>query len=385
MDICNDDQLCTGCSACFSICPQSAISMDEDGRGFYRPQIDESKCVDCGLCQAVCPSNGDTSANLKQSCRRVMAYKNSDDDRRTSASGAAFWTLACYALEKGGVVYGAAFNAHFRVVHVRSACVAEAFSCKGSKYSQSFVGTSFAEAYEDLDEGRLVLYTGTPCQIAGLRSFLSKKSYPGQLITCDLICHGTPSNRLFREYISFLEKKSGKKVVRYYHRPKDKGWGIHDEKAVMDDGSLLYGTIESNTWRDVFYSNNALNSCCYKCLYTDVNRVADFTLADFVGVKRIRNELNDNKGLSVVMLNNAVAEDVVSKGVFEPGSTDITLDEVIPGNPMLQRSSVPQDDVECFWRAAERKGFEGAARYVGAYGFVKTIKTLVKRILKREA
>ena len=224
-------------------------------------------------------------------------------------------------------------------------------------------------------------YSLSDCGSAG---FLSKKSYSGQLVTCDLICHGTPSNRLFREYIAFLERKSGKKVVGYCHRPKGGGWGVHVEKAVMEDGSTLYDTIESNIWRTLFYSNDALNNCCYKCLYTSVDRVADFTIADFIGVNRCRRELNDDKGLSVLMVNSELAENIVGQGVFEPGAVEITIDEVTPGNPMLQRPSVPQDDVGAFWRAYEKRGFEGAARYVGAYGFVKTAKTLVKRLMGRD-
>ena len=140
--------------------------------------------------------------------------------------GAAFWALAQYALGKGGVVYGACFDDEFRIVQRRCVTEGEAQACRGSKYSQGFTGTTYGEVYEDLRQGRCVLYTGTPCQIAGLRSFLSKKSYSGQLVTCDLICHGTPSNRLFREYIAFLERKSGKKVIGYCHRPKDRVGGF---------------------------------------------------------------------------------------------------------------------------------------------------------------
>lgn len=383
MEICNNPQLCCGCSACQSACPRSAITTVEDNRGFYRPNVDEAKCVQCGLCEATCPANGGMAESLKERPLKVLAYKSSDQERAKSSSGAAFWTLAQYALSRGGVVYGACFDDEFRVVQRRCVTEGEAQACRGSKYSQSFVGMTYSKAYEDLRQGRCVLYTGTPCQIAGLRSFLSKKSYSGQLVTCDLICHGTPSNWLFREYVAFLERKSGKKVVGYCHRPKDRGWGVNVEKAVMEDGSVLYDTIESNIWRTLFYSNDALNNCCYKCLYASVDRVADFTIADFVGVNRCRRELNDDKGLSVVMVNSEFAATIVRQGVFEPGAVDITIDEVIPGNTMLQRASLPQGDVEGFWWAYEKHGFEGAARYVGAYGFVKTVKTLVKRLMGR--
>ena len=383
MDICKDKWMCTGCSACRSVCPRSAIGMTEDSRGFYRPRVDESKCVECGLCRAVCPANGITASSLKRKPRRVIAYQNSDEERARSSSGAAFWALAQYVLDNNGAVYGACFDEEFRVMHKRCVTLDEAQACRGSKYSQSLTGSTFGEAFKDLEQGMVVLYVGTPCQVAGLRSFLSKKEYGGQLITCDLICHGTPSNRMFRDYIAFLEKKSGKKVIGYFHRPKDRGWGIHVEKATTEDGTALYGTVESDTWRDVFYSNDGLNSCCYMCQYTDVNRVADFTLADFLGVDRFRKELNDGRGLSVVMVNSELAEDIVAEGVFKPGSTEITIDEVIPGNPMLERPSAPQGDVERFWRAYERGGFEGAARSIGAYGLVKSIKTLAKRLIKR--
>lgn len=357
MEICNNPQLCCGCLACQSACPRSAITAIEDNRGFYRPNVDEAKCVQCGLCEATCPANGGMAEELKRGPLEVLAYKNADQERAKSSSGAAFWALAQYTLSGGGVVYGACFDDEFRVVQRRCVTEDEAQACRGSKYSQGLTGTTYGEVYEDLRQGRCVLYTGVPCQIAGLRSFLSKKSYSGQLVTCDLICHGTPSNRLFREYIAFLERKSGKKVVGYCHRPKDRGWGVHIEKAVTEDGSVLYDTVESDIWRTLFYSNDALNNCCYKCLYTSVDRVADFTIADFVGVNRCRRELNDDKGLSVVMVNSELAETIVGQGVFEPRAVKITIDEVIPGNPMLQRPSVPQGDVEGFWRAYEKRGF----------------------------
>lgn len=383
MVICNDKQRCTGCSACLSACSRSAIRIVEDSHGFYRPTIDESKCVECGLCQATCPANGSTSNDLKMGPRRVLAYQASDAERAKSSSGAAFWTLATYVLDNGGIVYGACFDEDFRVVQRRCSSVDDAQACRGSKYSQGFVGSSFTEAYNDLKQGIDVLYSGTPCQVAGLRSYLSNKNFSGRLITVDLICHGTPSNRLFREYIAFLEERSGKRVIEYSHRPKDRGWGVHVEKALLDDGTALYDTIASNTWRDVFYSNNALNSSCYNCAYADVSRVSDFTLADFLGIDRVRDGLNDHKGLSVVMVNSELADHVVAAGIFDPGAIDISLDEVLPGNPMLERPSSPQGNVEAFWMAYEQEGFEGAARFVGAYGFVKSLKTFVKRLINR--
>lgn len=220
MDICKDSQRCTGCSACLSVCPRSAIQIVEDSHGFYRPNIDESKCVECGLCQRVCPANGLTSDDLKMNTRRVLAYRADDVERAKSSSGAAFWTLASYVLNNGGVVYGACFDEDFRVVQRRCASVEDAQACRGSKYSQGFVGSSFGEAYNDLKQGLDVLYSGTPCQIAGLRSFLSKKNYSGQLVTCDLICHGTPSNRMFRDYISFLEKNPERRSSNIFIAPR---------------------------------------------------------------------------------------------------------------------------------------------------------------------
>lgn len=385
MDICSDWALCTGCSACSAACPYSAISIVEDTRGFYHPQIDETKCVECGLCQNVCPANHDGAKELRRESIRVLAYQNSDEERTLSASGAAFWVLARYALDKGGVVYGACFDEDFRVVHNRCITIDEAQKCRGSKYSQSLTSAVLERVYDDLRQGLFVLYSGTPCQVAGLRSFLSKRHYCGELVTCDLICHGVPSNRLFRDYIDFLEDKTGQKVVRYVHRPKDRGWGVHIEKAILEDGSALYGKLESNVWREIFYSNDALNPCCFRCPYTDISRVADFTLADFLGVDRVRKELNDGKGLSVVMVNSPNAENLVSEGLFKTGSVEITIDDVTPGNPMLYRPSIPRHDVEAFWRAYNRGGFKGAARFVGAYDFKKKVKHAIKHLIGRES
>lgn len=232
MIICTDEIHCTGCSACQSVCPRSAIQIAEDSHGFYRPMIDESNCIECGLCQATCPANGTTSGDMKMVCRRVLAYQASDAERVKSSSGAAFWTLATYVLHNGGVVYGACFDEDFRVVQRRCASVDDAQDCRGSKYSQGFVGSSYVEAYNDLKQGLDVLYSGTPCQIAGLRSFLSKKNYSGQLVACDLICHGTPSNRMFRDYISFLEKKPVRRSSNIYIAPRTEVGGSISKKPL---------------------------------------------------------------------------------------------------------------------------------------------------------
>ena len=150
MNICNDERLCCGCSACQAVCPHSAIVMCENGRGFYRPQVNEEKCVKCGLCKGVCPANNRTGEGLKAGPIKILAYMNTDEERFKSSSGAAFWALARHVLDKGGIVYGACFGGDFRVAHRRCATESEAQACRGSKYSQSFAGVTYGEAYQDL-------------------------------------------------------------------------------------------------------------------------------------------------------------------------------------------------------------------------------------------
>ncbi len=230
---------CCGCTACASICPHDAIEMTPDVMGFLYPVVDMSKCIDCGLCEKVCAFNEhyDTCLNLPEPDAYAARHKDMHEVE-TSRSGAAFIAISDYVLENGGVVYGAGYTDHFRVVHKRATTKEERDEFKGSKYVQSDMNTVFRQVKNDLKNGLTVLFSGTPCQTAGLNSYVGKRLRE-HLILVDIVCHGVPGPNLWRDYIAYLEKKQGDKICWVNFRDKQKfGWAAHHETFKFVKGGV---------------------------------------------------------------------------------------------------------------------------------------------------
>ena len=225
-----DPSMCSGCTACASICPHDAISMRPDAMGFLYPQVDIEKCIECGACERVCAFNDhyDTSMNLPQP--EVYGARHKDmHEVETSRSGAAFIAISDYILENGGVVYGAGYTDHFRVVDKRAVTRDERDEFKGSKYVQSDLRGVFRQVKKDLKDGLTVLFSGTPCQTAGLNSYIGKKLREN-LFLVDIVCHGVPGPYMWRDYLAYLEKKQGSEICWVNFRDKQKfGWAAHKE------------------------------------------------------------------------------------------------------------------------------------------------------------
>ena len=218
----------------------------------------------------------------------------------TSRSGAAFIAISDYILENGGVVYGAGYTDHFRVVHKRATTKEERDEFKGSKYVQSDMNTVFRQVKKDLKDGLTVLFSGTPCQTAGLNSYVGKKLRE-HLILVDIVCHGVPGPYLWRDYITYLEQKQGKKICQVNFRNKQLfGWAAHHETFRFIDG------IEQNkmSFTHLFYKHITFRHSCAKCFYTNLNRPSDITLADFWGWEKTDPNINeDDKGISLIFVN----------------------------------------------------------------------------------
>ncbi len=221
---------CCGCTACASICAHDAITMKPDALGFLYPEVDMGKCTDCGLCEKVCAfnENYDTSLNFPEPIAYGARHKDINEVMR-SRSGAVFVAISDYVLEKGGVVYGAGYTDHFRVIHKRATTKEERDEFRGSKYVQSDMNTVFCQVKEDLKKGLIVLFSGTPCQTSGLNSFIGNKLRKN-LILVDLVCHGVPGPYLWRDFIEYLEKKEGAAITWVNFRDKELfGWAAHHE------------------------------------------------------------------------------------------------------------------------------------------------------------
>ena len=342
---------CCGCTACANICPHKAIDMRPDQEGFLYPHIEADKCIGCGLCKRVCDFQ--KTRERKSAKVQVYALKASADIRRKSTSGGAFVLLGDKVLDRGGVVYGAAFNAHMKNVHMRADSKAERDRLCGSKYVQSELGNTFADVKADLQAGREVLFTGTPCQCAGLKRYLSGVNTE-HLLLVDILCHGVPSPAVFSDYIDFVEHKRGKKVAQYHTRAKDKGYRFN-EKIVYTDGSAEIKSRLAEVWSDLYYSLVALRPACYHCRYADFSRVSDITIADFWGIEDVDKEFYDDKGISLVIVSSDKGKDAFG-GICENCTvSEHTIEQAARKNPNLRAPSKMPVERKAFGRIMWRR------------------------------
>lgn len=310
MKIFADKKECYGCTACKHACPANCISMNPDEKGFYYPESDSAACNNCGVCVKICPFNKDgkkTSVHAPS----VYAVKHKDDKiRATSSSGGAFSAISDCILLNGGVVYGASFDADLKVCHVRCETPSERDSLKGSKYVQSFLGDVFLSVKNDLSRGIKVLFSGTPCQVAGLYAYMGRGNE--NLFTCDFVCHGVPSPKLFADHVKALAKNSKSAITGIEFRNKINGWG----KFVF---AIAYGAekkispFSEDPYCYIFLNNLSLRPACHNCQYATVGRESDITIGDFWGIEKSNPTFCDSKGVSLVLLNTQAGRDLFSK------------------------------------------------------------------------
>lgn len=305
-----DYKKCTACNACVQTCPQKCINLEEDAFGFSYPTIDLHTCTDCNLCNSVCPLENRLSVEAFE--KKAYAVVHKDKEKRLSAtSGGAFGAIAEYVLKRDGVVYGCAYDDDLKAVHTRIDNIENLKALNGSKYVQSEIADTFIQAQEDLKKGKLVLFSGTPCQIAGLRSFL-KTAYDN-LITVDIVCHGVPSQAYFKKYIDWFSKAKNIKIYDYNFRSKkNSGWscaGMYSGKDIKTDkpfeSKLHYF---DGYYYYYFLRGDIYRTSCYSCDYANLDRVGDFTLGDFWGAEGEKLLFSTKEGCSLVLINSEKAQ-----------------------------------------------------------------------------
>ena len=296
---------CCGCTACKSVCPKQAISMLPDQEGFLTPVIDSSLCINCGLCDKVCPMAH--SDKLESKCHDnvyVGALKDLQELSK-SQSGGAFWALAKAVIQNEGIVYGCGYKGHFVAAHKRAETIEQCEEFRKSKYVQSDMGDCYMQIQEDLQAGRNVLFSGTPCQCAGLQSFLGKKYE--NLIVCDIICHGVPTPLLTEKYIAECEKQYGDKIVGFNYRYYDGVsliWGRYLEKIDFSKGDSILATKLSN----LYYSSAFLRKSCNICPFGN-KATSDVTIADAWGCKNYAPGIeNTNRGVSEILIHSKIEQ-----------------------------------------------------------------------------
>ena len=338
-----DNQFCTSCAACENVCPKDAISMHLDKNGFLRPIVNEVKCIHCGLCEKKCPIKKKvTSPNCNYEVPFVYAAFTKDAQIRIkSSSGGLFSVLATEILKQNGAVIGVAQQRETNFKHTIIRSEKELQLLRGSKYVQASPGLIYRETKKLLQENIKVLFSGTPCQIAALYSYLGERHYEN-LWTIDVVCHGTPSFNLFLKYIHEIEARVKGKVVRSQFRDKSKGWANFSMSHTIQNQNghnfQEFHPLQEDLFLRLFLSNICLNESCHDCKYNGIPRLADITLGDFWGVKRFHPEMDDNMGTSVVLVNNSKG-----MGLFNQIKADIIfckseLNKAINNNPCIIRS-----------------------------------------------
>ncbi|MDY0288722.1 MAG: Coenzyme F420 hydrogenase/dehydrogenase, beta subunit C-terminal domain [Sphaerochaeta sp.] len=292
---------CFGCTACEHICPVGCITLSPDDKGFLLPVVDESACIECGLCLGACPYLGDGYPRSSEETLALAAKHRDSSTRMHSSSGGAFTAISDSLLEQGGVLYGAAYDEAMKVRHMRCISKAQRDALRGSKYVQSDLGQCYKEVEQDLKAGRRVLFTGTPCQVAGLRGYLGREYE--QLLLVDLLCYGVPSPKVFADYVADIEGQEGKRLLGCSFRNKSKGWRamlMHldfGSKSIFLDASL-------SSYYALFLKGTILRPCCYECPFCSFDRPGDMTIGDFWGIEDTMPEFEDEKGVSLILVNS---------------------------------------------------------------------------------
>ncbi|MBQ7764183.1 Coenzyme F420 hydrogenase/dehydrogenase, beta subunit C-terminal domain [bacterium] len=330
-------KLCTGCGACYNVCPVGAIIMQGDEFGFYKPTIDKEKCTNCGLCEKICPLDKFISNNKEP---KAMSLVHKDDSVRLKcASGGAFSAFAIQIINNGGVVYGVVWNENIVAVHDRAETIEQLEKMYTSKYVQANTKDTFKYVKKDLESGKTVLFSGTPCQIAGLKAYL-RKEYDN-LITVDLVCHGTPSPLILEKYKQeFLKENNEENILNINFRSKKRGWGAFYTLIIQTKNKEYCIDGSKSTYLQAF-GNLSLNTSCLDCIFNKIPRVADITIGDFWGVDEYDKSLNDKKGISIVLINNQKGQNLLKQIENICKLQEIPLEVVIKRNPNIYSSSKP--------------------------------------------
>lgn len=372
-----DKQNCCGCTACYSVCPTKAISMVADKEGFAYPDIDTEKCTGCGLCDTVCAF--ETRETKEVSKPLAYAAKHSSlNVLSQSTSGGVFTALSDYILRKNGVIYGAVFDKNFKVCHIRAEDINNRNRMRGSKYVQSDLVDIFSMVKEDLLAEKNVLFTGTPCQIDGLRSFL-RKDYNNNLICCDLICYGVPSPKVWKSYIEYLEKINKSSMVLYKFRPKNWSWYAHNVLSVFENGKEFHSSAKSNLFRDLYYSRLIMRPSCHNCKYTNLARPSDMTIADCRGIDNVIPDFNAENGASLVLINTKKGAEIYEKIKENLISYEVDIEKLL--QPPLKQPSQPNLHRTDFFKTFDKSGFEKAIFKV--YGRLYFVKAYIKKLIKK--
>lgn len=393
IELFTDKKDCCACEACVNICPKGAITMDKDDAGFLYPSINHEKCISCGLCVKTCGYKKYENTK-KSSSEKVYAMSSKNDELITkSASGAAFAEIAKYVLERNGVVYGATSESrdnNWAVHHIRIDGIDNLHLLQGSKYVQSRMADSYTKVKQDLNDGRFVLFSGTPCQIDGLNHYLGR-DYEN-LLTVDIICHGVPSQQMYVDFLQMREKQIGAQIDRFVFRDKSKGQGMISRIDILNgtESKTIIKKGELYSYFYLFLKQRIYRLNCYSCPYAVRERVSDITLGDYWGFNDFypnispERGLTDKRGISCVIGNTNKGIDVLGKIVKYCNYIESDYEKASKYNGQLRHPSTLDSYRERIINIYSEKGYVGVEKFYLTHFWKDRIKYSISALLPME-
>lgn len=352
---------CYGCFACANACPKRCIDLVQNDEGFFMPTVDRKNCVNCGLCDKVCII-GKTSTNLVEHRKKpacYYGYLKNNEHRKRSASGGLAYALSADCIRRGGVVFGVVGKWFENVHHTKAETLEELVELCGSKNIQSFVGDVYSQVKHELNIGKQVVFVGTPCQVAGLYSYLGRDNE--NLLTIDLICHGVPSQKVLKAYIAELEKKANKKIVKF-GRDETFQYLPVQYIAWYEDGSYDILMPDNSLYRKGFLSNLYQRKSCSKCEYSKIPRMGDLTAGDVMfSVDRPKSEIDGNNlGVSLVIENTSKGEQALKAVSANFEIHEMSLESAIKGNRWVSHCIAENPLRKSFFESFNKNGFKAS-------------------------
>lgn len=343
-----DKSTCCGCTACKSICPKQAIIMKQDEEGFLYPIIDKTKCVNCGLCDKVCPIK-----NAKEEKKEQHAYifQNTNDEiRRESTSGGAFTAIAEYIIKNNGIVYGAIFDENYKVIHTGIDKIEELYKFRNSKYVQSEIGNCYSEVEQNLNNDRIVCFSGTSCQIEGLKNYLGK-DYE-KLLLVDVVCRAVPSPLIWKKYLN-LRQKEYKNISKIMFRDKYYGYKYSNLSIYNKDNDKkqeYHKGVDSDPYLRAFFSNICDRPSCYDCKFKKLHRESDITIWDCFDVEKYNKEFDDDKGTNRILTHTKKGDKIIKELTKTNKVEEIDVERATKGFLAIFQSVKRNERREQFFR-----------------------------------
>lgn len=387
---------CSGCSACFNICPKNCITMQMDKEGFLYPKVNETECINCGLCERSCPIINPIQE--KKQKQKAFLIQNKDDEvRRESTSGGAFTAIARYVLSRGGVVFGACFDENYVVKHIYVETEKDLRKFRNSKYVQSEIGDAFNMAKHFLTNNRIVCFSGTPCQIEGLKCYLGKEY--DNLVTVDVVCRAVPSPLLWKKYFNMKKVEMETDITKVMFRDKYYGYK-YSTMTICSSKNEYHSGVESDQWLRAFFSGICNRPSCHQCKFKKRYRVSDFTIWDCFTVDAFNKEMDDDKGTTRMLIQSEKGGEILDLIGNEIVCFSIDADKAVEGvkemffsttvNPRREQFVADMQSMDGrelfnkYFPETFRVKAERFARYTSyRLGIYKPMKNIARKFLKR--